>query len=232
VTDARLAIIVLAAGQGTRMRSSLPKLLHPLAGMPMISHVLATARALDAAHIVSVVRYERDRVAAVIAEELPESIIVDQDDIPGTGRAVEQAVDALPGTFDGDVLVINGDVPLLDAATLAALIQAHRTTAASATVLSAIPADATGYGRIIRSKTDCSTASSSRKTRRMPNSPSLRSTLASTSSASPRCGSSSRSSPQTMRKARSTSPMSSACSAARDPRSRLFPLPTRGSSPE
>ncbi|HYI32978.1 MAG TPA: bifunctional UDP-N-acetylglucosamine diphosphorylase/glucosamine-1-phosphate N-acetyltransferase GlmU [Glaciibacter sp.] len=152
MTDARLAIIVLAAGQGTRMRSSLPKLLHPLAGMPMISHVLATARALDAAHIVSVVRYERDRVAAVIAEELPESIIVDQDDIPGTGRAVEQAVDALPGTFDGDVLVINGDVPLLDAATLAALIQAHRTTAASATVLSAIPADATGYGRIIRSE--------------------------------------------------------------------------------
>jgi bifunctional UDP-N-acetylglucosamine pyrophosphorylase/glucosamine-1-phosphate N-acetyltransferase len=119
--------------------------------MPMISHVLATARALEAAHIVSVVRYERDRVAAVIADELPESLIVDQDEIPGTGRAVEQAVEALPGTFDGDVLVINGDVPLLDAATLAALIEAHRTTAASATVLSAIPADATGYGRIIRS---------------------------------------------------------------------------------
>lgn len=152
MTDARLAIIVLAAGQGTRMKSSLPKLLHPLAGMPMISHVLATARALEAAHIISVVRYERDRVAAVIAEELPEGIIVDQDDIPGTGRAVEQAVEALPGSFDGDVLVINGDVPLLDAATLSALIQAHRATAASATVLSAIPADATGYGRIIRSE--------------------------------------------------------------------------------
>ncbi len=152
MTDARLAIIVLAAGQGTRMKSSLPKLLHPLAGMPMISHVLATARALEAAHIVSVVRHERDRVAAVIAEEMPESIIVDQDEIPGTGRAVEQAVDALPDTFDGDVLVINGDVPLLDADTLAALIDAHRTTAVSATVLSAIPADATGYGRIIRSE--------------------------------------------------------------------------------
>ncbi len=152
MTDARLAIIVLAAGQGTRMKSSLPKLLHPLAGMPMISHVLATARALEAAHIVSVVRHERDRVAAVIAEEMPESIIVDQDEVPGTGRAVEQAVDALPDTFDGDVLVINGDVPLLDADTLAALIDAHRTTAVSATVLSAIPADATGYGRIIRSE--------------------------------------------------------------------------------
>jgi bifunctional UDP-N-acetylglucosamine pyrophosphorylase/glucosamine-1-phosphate N-acetyltransferase len=152
VTDARLAIIVLAAGQGTRMKSALPKLLHPLAGMPMISHVLATARALDAAHIVTVVRHERDQVAAVVAEELPESIIVDQDEIPGTGRAVEQAVAALPANFDGDILVINGDVPLLDAGTLSALIAAHRATAASATVLSAVPDDATGYGRIIRSE--------------------------------------------------------------------------------
>jgi bifunctional UDP-N-acetylglucosamine pyrophosphorylase/glucosamine-1-phosphate N-acetyltransferase len=152
VTDARLAIIVLAAGQGTRMKSALPKLLHPLAGMPMISHVLATARALDAAHIVTVVRHERDQVAAVVAEELPESIIVDQDEIPGTGRAVEQAVAALPANFDGDILVINGDVPLLDAGTLSALIDAHRATAASATVLSAVPDDATGYGRIIRSE--------------------------------------------------------------------------------
>ncbi|MCU1442808.1 MAG: bifunctional N-acetylglucosamine-phosphate uridyltransferase/glucosamine-phosphate [Cryobacterium sp.] len=152
MTDARLAIIVLAAGQGTRMKSALPKLLHPLAGMPMISHVLATARALDAAHIVTVVRHERDQVAAVVAEELPESIIVDQDEIPGTGRAVEQAVAALPANFDGDILVINGDVPLLDAGTLSALIAAHRATAASATVLSAVPDDATGYGRIIRSE--------------------------------------------------------------------------------
>ncbi|MEO6200483.1 MAG: bifunctional UDP-N-acetylglucosamine diphosphorylase/glucosamine-1-phosphate N-acetyltransferase GlmU [Cryobacterium sp.] len=151
MTDNRLAVIVLAAGQGTRMKSSLPKLLHPLAGMPVISHVLATARALDAAHLVTVVRYERDRLAEVITVDLPESIIVDQDDVPGTGRAVEQAVEALPADFDGDVLVINGDVPLLDADTLAAFIAAHRAGAAAATVLSAIPDDATGYGRIIRS---------------------------------------------------------------------------------
>ena len=152
MTDNRLAIIVLAAGQGTRMRSELPKLLHPLAGLPMVSHVLATARALDAAHIVTVVRYERDRLAALVAEDLPESIIVDQDEIPGTGRAVELAVAALPVSWDGDVLVINGDVPLLDADTLTAFIAAHRASAVSATVLSAMPADATGYGRIIRSK--------------------------------------------------------------------------------
>ena len=152
MTDSQLAVVVLAAGQGTRMRSSLPKLLHPLAGMPIVSHVLATARALDAAHIVTVVRHERDRLAAVVAEDLPESVIVDQDDVPGTGRAVEQAVSSLPADFDGDVLVINGDVPLLDADTLAAFIAAHRDSGAAATVLSARPDDATGYGRIIRSE--------------------------------------------------------------------------------
>ncbi len=152
MTDNRLAVIVLAAGQGTRMKSSLPKLLHPLAGMPVISHVLATAKALGAAHLVTVVRHERDRLVQVITAELPESLIVDQDDIPGTGRAVEQAVEVLPADFEGDVLVINGDVPLLDADTLAAFIGAHRASAAAATVLSAVPDDATGYGRIIRSE--------------------------------------------------------------------------------
>ena len=151
MTDSRLAIIVLAAGQGTRMKSALPKLLHPLAGVPIVGHVFATARALDAAHVITVVRHERDRLAALVAVDLPESVVVDQDEIPGTGRAVEQAVAALPADFDGDVLVINGDVPLLDAVTLSDFLAAHRGSAAQGTVLSAFPADATGYGRIIRS---------------------------------------------------------------------------------
>jgi bifunctional UDP-N-acetylglucosamine pyrophosphorylase/glucosamine-1-phosphate N-acetyltransferase len=153
LTDHNLAIIVLAAGQGTRMKSSLPKLLHPLAGVPIVSHVLATARALDAAHVITVVRHERDQLAAVIGKDLPESVIVDQDEVPGTGRAVEQAVAALPGDFTGDVLVINGDVPLLNAETLATFIAKHRASAASATVLSARPLDVNGYGRIVRSDT-------------------------------------------------------------------------------
>jgi bifunctional UDP-N-acetylglucosamine pyrophosphorylase/glucosamine-1-phosphate N-acetyltransferase len=152
MTDQKLAIVVLAAGQGTRMKSALPKLLHPLAGLPIIGHVLATVQNLDAEHIVSVVRYERDSVAAVITAQLPASLIVDQDEIPGTGRAVEQAIAALPADFDGDVLVVNGDVPLLDSDTLAEFIAAHRASDASATVLSAIFDDATGYGRIIRSE--------------------------------------------------------------------------------
>jgi bifunctional UDP-N-acetylglucosamine pyrophosphorylase/glucosamine-1-phosphate N-acetyltransferase len=112
--------------------------------------VLATARALDAVHIVAVVRHERDLVATVVERELPGTIIVDQDEIPGTGRAVEQALDALPDDFEGEVLVLNGDVPLLNADTLAAFLEQHRADAAEASVLSAVYDDPTGYGRVVR----------------------------------------------------------------------------------
>ena len=151
MTDPRLAVVILAAGQGTRMKSALPKLLHPIAGAPLVAHVLATARALDAAHVVAVVRHERDRLVEAIVAEVPDATVVDQDEVPGTGRAVELAVAALPADFDGDVLVLNGDVPLLDAATLAALIETHRDGSSPATLLTSLPGDPTGYGRIVRS---------------------------------------------------------------------------------
>ena len=150
MTDPRLAVIVLAAGQGTRMKSSRAKVLHPLAGVPLIGHVLATARELSAAHVIAVVRHERDAVSAAIQELMPEAVVVDQGATPGTGRAVELGLAALPSAFDGDVVVVSGDVPLLDAATLSGLITAHRGAAAAATVLSAVVDDATGYGRIVR----------------------------------------------------------------------------------
>ncbi|MEO5921896.1 MAG: bifunctional UDP-N-acetylglucosamine diphosphorylase/glucosamine-1-phosphate N-acetyltransferase GlmU [Pseudolysinimonas sp.] len=150
MTDTRLAVIVLAAGPGTRMKSVRPKVLHPIAGVPLIGHVLATARELSAAHVITVVRHERDSVSAAILELMPEAVVVDQDDVPGTGRAVEVGIAALPDGFDGDVVVVSGDVPLLDAATLAGLLASHRQSAAAATLLSAIVDDATGYGRIVR----------------------------------------------------------------------------------
>ncbi len=153
MTDQNLAIVVLAAGQGTRMKSAKLKLLHNIAGVPMVGHVLATAKALDAELVVTVVRHELESLLAVVENELPESIIVEQDDIPGTGRAVELAVEALPAGFAGDVLVINGDVPLLDATTLEQFLSVHRTSGAAATVLSAVYDDATGYGRIVRNET-------------------------------------------------------------------------------
>ena len=150
MSDPRLAVVVLAAGQGTRMRSSRAKVLHPLAGVPLIGHVLATARELDAAHVVAVVRHQREEVAATIAELMPDALVVDQDEIPGTGRAVEVGVSALPADFDGEVVVVSGDVPLLDAQTLRELIDAHRGVSAAATLLSAVVDDATGYGRVVR----------------------------------------------------------------------------------
>jgi len=150
MTDSRLAVIVLAAGQGTRMKSGRPKVLHSIAGVPLIGHVLATARELSAAYVVAVVRHERDAVSAAIRDMMPEAIVVDQDDMAGTGRAVEMGIGALPDDFDGDVVVVSADVPLLDAATLSGLLAVHREAAAAATLLSAIVDDATGYGRIIR----------------------------------------------------------------------------------
>jgi bifunctional UDP-N-acetylglucosamine pyrophosphorylase/glucosamine-1-phosphate N-acetyltransferase len=153
MADSNLAIIVLAAGQGTRMKSATPKLLHKLAGATVVSHVLATARELGAAHVVTVVRHERERLIEVIEVDLPSAIIVDQDEIPGTGRAVELAVAALPSGFDGDVLVVSGDVPLLDAETLGGLISRHRDAQAAASILTTTLDDATGYGRVIRSST-------------------------------------------------------------------------------
>ncbi len=153
MTDPNLAIVVLAAGQGTRMKSATPKLLHHLAGVPIVSHVLATARELNPAVVLAVVRHERDQVADVISAHLPAAVIVEQDHVPGTGRAVEQAVADLPPDFSGDVLVLNGDVPLLDADTLRELVERHRDSGAAATVLSSIVPDATGYGRIVRTPT-------------------------------------------------------------------------------
>jgi bifunctional UDP-N-acetylglucosamine pyrophosphorylase/glucosamine-1-phosphate N-acetyltransferase len=142
-----LAVVVLAAGQGTRMRSRTAKVLHPIAGLPMVAHVLATARTLQPTRLAVVVRHERDAVAAAVVAAAPDALLVDQDEVPGTGRAVEQALDALAG-FEGDLLVLNGDVPLLDAQALEPLLAAG--AAAEAVVLSARMADPSGYGRIVR----------------------------------------------------------------------------------
>ncbi|MFC8681645.1 bifunctional UDP-N-acetylglucosamine diphosphorylase/glucosamine-1-phosphate N-acetyltransferase GlmU [Microbacterium ureisolvens] len=147
--DNALAVIVLAAGQGTRMKSTLPKVLHRIGGRPLVGHVLDTALALEPDRLVVVVRHERDLVADAVSSAVPAAVVVDQDDIPGTGRAVEVALDALED-FAGDVLVLSADVPLLEADTLATLVATHRHGAVAATLLSASVDDATGYGRVIR----------------------------------------------------------------------------------
>lgn len=147
--DPRLAVVILAAGQGTRMKSQVPKVLHRIGGRPLVGHVLDVARDLAPSHVVVVVRHERDQVADAVLGISPEVVVVDQDEIPGTGRAVEVALDALPD-FDGDVLVLSGDVPLLDADTLAAFVAEHRGASAGATLMTAVLGDPAGYGRVIR----------------------------------------------------------------------------------
>ena len=149
--ESRLAVLVLAAGQGTRMRSSKPKVMHELAGIPLLGHALYTASAVDAAHVVTVVRHEKDIIGEYVNAFFPTSKLAEQDEIPGTGRAVECGLAALPADFEGAVVVTSGDVPLLDVATIEALLETHLDAGLSATLLTTFLEDPTGYGRILRS---------------------------------------------------------------------------------
>lgn len=146
------AVIVLAAGEGTRMRSNTPKVLHPLAGRSLLGHAVAAARTLEPEHLVVVVRHERDRVAAHVAEIDPKAVIADQDETRGTGRAVQCGLETLPSALEGTVVVTYGDVPLLTGRTLRSLLEVHEASDAAATVLTARVADPTGYGRILRNE--------------------------------------------------------------------------------
>jgi bifunctional UDP-N-acetylglucosamine pyrophosphorylase / glucosamine-1-phosphate N-acetyltransferase len=143
-TSPALAVVVLAAGKGTRMRSTLPKVLHPLAGLPLVGHVLATAEALAPERRLVVVGAGADAVAEAVA---PWPSVV-QEPQAGTGHALMQAGDALSG-FTGDVLVLYGDTPLLEAETLSALLEARRKAGAAAAVLGFRPADPGLYGRLV-----------------------------------------------------------------------------------
>jgi bifunctional UDP-N-acetylglucosamine pyrophosphorylase/glucosamine-1-phosphate N-acetyltransferase len=144
------AVIVLAAGEGTRMKSATPKVLHAIGGRTLLGHAIAAARGVQPAHLVIVIRHERDRVAAHIAQVDPGAVIADQDEVAGTGRATECALDALPADLQGTVLVTYGDVPLLAAETLFELIEAHDASQSAVTVITATLPDPTGYGRILR----------------------------------------------------------------------------------
>ncbi len=139
-----LSIIILAAGQGTRMRSRLPKVLQPLAGKPLLSHVLECSKALKANDICIVYGHGADAVQATYADETMRWSL--QAEQLGTGHAMQQA---MPGTPDDNrVLVLFGDVPLLMPATLALLL--GETPADDMAVLTVDMEDPTGYGRIIR----------------------------------------------------------------------------------
>jgi bifunctional UDP-N-acetylglucosamine pyrophosphorylase/glucosamine-1-phosphate N-acetyltransferase len=143
------AVIVLAAGEGTRMKSSTPKVLHEVCGRTMLGHVLAAARELRPARLAVVVGDTSGPVASYLAEYASDALPVIQRHRGGTGHAVRVAVEAL-GRIGGTVVVTYGDTPLLRGATLGGLVAAHESAGAAVTALVARAADPAGYGRIIR----------------------------------------------------------------------------------
>ncbi len=155
--------IILAAGKGTRMRSARPKVTHPVAGWPMIRHVVAAVRDAGATRAAVVLGHEAEAVRAVLSVDEPGMFTVVQEPQLGTGHAVRVALDALPRPApthpahpadpNGELavaLILYGDMPLVSAATLRALLDLHRRGGYPLSLVSAVVADPSGYGRILR----------------------------------------------------------------------------------
>ncbi|MFN9644353.1 MAG: bifunctional UDP-N-acetylglucosamine diphosphorylase/glucosamine-1-phosphate N-acetyltransferase GlmU [Cyanobacteriota bacterium] len=141
-----LAIAILAAGKGTRMKSRLPKVLMPLAGATLVERVLRSAEALEPQRRLLIVGHQAERVREALASHGDLEFVL-QEPQNGTGHAVQQLLGPLGG-FQGDLLVLNGDVPLLRPQTLSALLERHRASGAGVTILTAQLDDPTGYGRV------------------------------------------------------------------------------------
>ncbi len=142
-----LAVAVLAAGKGTRMKSDLPKVLQPLAGATLVERVLASCRSLHPERQLLIVGHQAERVEQSLADWSGLEFVLQQPQ-NGTGHAVQQLLAPLTG-FEGDLLVLNGDVPLLREQTIADLLERHRSSGAAVTLLTARLEDPTGYGRVV-----------------------------------------------------------------------------------
>ncbi len=156
MTERPLAAVVLAAGEGTRMRSARPKPLHLLCGRAMVLYVLDSLSGCDVRRAVVVVGHGAERVTKKLQEEAPDLVLdfVEQHVQRGTGDAVSVGLTGFPdedtGDDEGDVLVLPGDTPLLRPETVASLVREHRLAGAACTVLTAELADPSGYGRVVR----------------------------------------------------------------------------------
>lgn len=150
------AVLVLAAGPGTRMRSDTPKVLHTIAGRSMLSHSLHAVAKVAPRHLVVVLGHDHQRIAPLVAglaESMGRTVDVALQDRPlGTGHAALCGLSALPDDYAGIVVVTSGDTPLLDSDTLAGLIAAHTAAPAAVTVLTTTLGDPGGYGRILRTQ--------------------------------------------------------------------------------
>jgi|SRR5579862_91189 len=150
-TGQALAVAIMAAGKGKRMNNpDIAKVMFPVHGRPMLDSVLDLAEKLSAKPILVIIGWQRETVAAHVAENYPNVYCVEQPEQLGTGHAVQQTEKAL-ANFHGDVLVLSGDVPMLSYETTSNLISVHRSTDAAATILTAELDNPYGYGRIVRS---------------------------------------------------------------------------------
>jgi bifunctional UDP-N-acetylglucosamine pyrophosphorylase/glucosamine-1-phosphate N-acetyltransferase len=143
----RPTLIILAAGLGTRMKSAIAKALHPLAGIPLIQHVLKAASGVEPEKIVLVLGHQADKVRSVVGPYHPEIVL--QAEQLGTGHAVQQAAGAIAAA-SGPVLILCADTPLLTSGTLKGVIDLHRKTRAAVTLITALLDNPFGYGRIVR----------------------------------------------------------------------------------
>ena len=141
-------VVILAAGEGTRMKSSTPKVLHPIAGRTLVGHVLNAVDALAPKNVRVVVGAGREKVEAHIAEIAPSAVTVFQEKRGGTGHATQLALAGLNPS--GTILVLAGDTPMLTGTSLAQLLAEHHAGGYTASVMTAEHPDPTGYGRIIR----------------------------------------------------------------------------------
>jgi CTP:molybdopterin cytidylyltransferase MocA len=141
-------VVILAAGEGTRMKSSTPKVLHSIAGRTLVGHVLYAVDALAAKQVRVVVGAGRAEVEAHLAEIAPHAVTVFQEKRGGTGHATQLALEGLKAT--GTILILAGDTPMLTSDSLSQLLAAHHAGGFTASVLTAEHPDPTGYGRIIR----------------------------------------------------------------------------------
>ncbi|MEM6868727.1 MAG: sugar phosphate nucleotidyltransferase, partial [Cyanobacteria bacterium P01_C01_bin.121] len=141
-----LAISILAAGKGTRMRSSLPKVLHRLSGRTLVENVIASTALVNPERKIAIVGYAADQVKTALSD-IPNLEFAVQAEQLGTGHAVQQVIPLLEG-FKGNLLVLNGDVPLLKAETIEKMVATHTENGNAATILTAQMDDPTGYGRV------------------------------------------------------------------------------------
>ncbi|NLJ54032.1 MAG: bifunctional UDP-N-acetylglucosamine diphosphorylase/glucosamine-1-phosphate N-acetyltransferase GlmU [Intrasporangiaceae bacterium] len=146
------AVVILAAGEGTRMKSDLPKVLHPIGGLALVGHAIRAARHTESEFVAVVVRHQRDRVVEQCQILDTGLLFADQDEIKGTGRAVECGLASLPADLEGTVLVTSGDVPLLTGQTLVELTTKHAESGSAITLVSARVPNPFGYGRVVRDR--------------------------------------------------------------------------------